>query len=125
MGEVMTPWADDEVQTTDPEQNFLNPAFDGKRGLTSGVHPFSGFPAASTILNPDGAVYQEFMHVADRDRYQTFAQLQSDAIKTVMTSVSRAASGTRARRLATQVLLPDSRRTAHSPVCCRRSCSAR
>lgn len=30
---VLFPWGDDENQTTDPNQNFQNPAFDGQRGI--------------------------------------------------------------------------------------------
>ena len=29
---VLYPWGDDQNQTTDPNQNFQNPAFDGQRG---------------------------------------------------------------------------------------------
>jgi murein tripeptide amidase MpaA len=30
---VLYPWGDDDNQTTDPNQNFQNPAFDGQRGM--------------------------------------------------------------------------------------------
>lgn len=74
-GKVMTPWADDEVQTSDPEQNFSNATFDGKRGLKDALG--AGCPGTA---NPDGAAYREYMHPVDRARYRTFAALQCDAI---------------------------------------------
>ncbi len=30
---ILYPWGHDQVQTTDPAQNFLNPSFDGARGV--------------------------------------------------------------------------------------------
>jgi murein tripeptide amidase MpaA len=32
-GDILYPWGHDEGQSTDTNQNFLNPAFDGKRGV--------------------------------------------------------------------------------------------
>ncbi|KAI9166325.1 Carboxypeptidase B [Paramyrothecium foliicola] len=36
---ILYAWGDDEVTTELPEQNFVNPAFDGKRGLVGGEDP--------------------------------------------------------------------------------------
>ncbi|KFA45614.1 hypothetical protein S40293_08630 [Stachybotrys chartarum IBT 40293] len=36
-------WGDDDVQTEDPEQNFVNPAYDGKRGYVGEDPPNSTF----------------------------------------------------------------------------------
>lgn len=79
-GRIMFPWADDEVQTTDPEQNFANPAYDGKRGLkdTSITSTLCPDPP-----NPDGAAYKEFMHAVDQARFLTFATFARDAIRDV------------------------------------------
>jgi len=33
LGDVLYPWGDDLDQSTDPDQHFLNPAFDGERGI--------------------------------------------------------------------------------------------
>lgn len=35
---VLYPWGDDENQTTDPNQNFQNPAFDGQRGVPGSAY---------------------------------------------------------------------------------------
>ncbi len=42
---VLYPWGDDQNQTTDPNQNFQNPAFDGQRG-TPGNNYKEYIPAA-------------------------------------------------------------------------------
>jgi hypothetical protein len=36
---ILYAWGDDDAQTVDPVQNFVNPEFDGKRGLTGGPDP--------------------------------------------------------------------------------------
>lgn len=46
-GLILCSWGDDENQSTDPSQNFLNPAYDGKRG------------------EKDGSVYREFISPSD------------------------------------------------------------
>lgn len=81
LGKIMTPWADDEVQTTDPGQSFGNPAYDGKRGLrdTASPHAF----CAGQPPHPDGAAYREFMHAIDEARHARFAKLQQDAVLAV------------------------------------------
>ena len=78
MGKVMTPWADDEVQTTDPDKNFTNPAWDGKRGLRDTQS--TDADCANTPPHPDGAAYREFMHAVDQSRYQALAKSQCDTI---------------------------------------------
>jgi carboxypeptidase T len=62
---ILHPWGDDDNQTTDPEMNFLNPAFDGLRG------------------NPGDSVYREYIAEADRDWYVTAGQAMRDAIAAV------------------------------------------
>jgi carboxypeptidase T len=47
---VLYPWGDDETQTTDPNMNFMNPAFNGQRGI-------------------GGDVYKEYMRSEDRDLF--------------------------------------------------------
>ena len=37
-GDVLHPWGDDENQSTDPAKSFLNPAWDGKRGLAGDAY---------------------------------------------------------------------------------------
>jgi hypothetical protein len=81
LGKVMTPWADDEVQTTDPDQNFTNQAYDGTRGLrdTQSADP----NCANSAPLPAGADYREFMHAVDQTRFGTYGKVQCDAIFTV------------------------------------------
>ena len=81
LGKVMTPWADDEVQTSDPDQNFIAGVHDGKRGLTDALS--SGAGCQNEALNADGAAYREFMHNVDVSRYAIFGTLQTDAIRAV------------------------------------------
>lgn len=81
LGKVMTPWADDEVQSVDPEQNFTNPDYDGRRGLrdTPSVDP----NCAGQAPHPDGGAYREYMHPVDAGRFGLYGALQRDAIKGV------------------------------------------
>jgi hypothetical protein len=81
LGKVMTPWADDQVQTTDPEQNFANAGFDGVRGLTDALAPTATCQAQT--LDSDGPAYREFMHAVDQSRYALYAKVQQDAIASV------------------------------------------
>ena len=59
---VLHPWGDDDTQTTDPAQNFQNPAFDGLRG------------------NPGDGVYREYMEAPDRDWFVSAGNAMRDAI---------------------------------------------
>lgn len=81
LGKIMTPWADDEVQTDDPEQNFTNPAFDRKRGLRDTQNPYKD--CVHTPPHAAGASYREFMHRVDETRYGEFATLQQQALEVV------------------------------------------
>jgi murein tripeptide amidase MpaA len=65
---VLYPWGDDENQTTDPNQNFRNPAFDGQRGIV-------------------GSGYKEFIRAADLHAHETTAARIRDGIKTVRNRV--------------------------------------
>lgn len=58
---VLYPWGDDETQTTDPNMNFLNPAFNGQRGT-------------------GGDAYQEYMRPDDRDLFADVGYRIRDAI---------------------------------------------
>jgi carboxypeptidase T len=59
---VLHPWGDDDTQTTDPAQNFQNPAFDGLRGT------------------PGDSIYREYMLAADRDWFVNAGGAVRDAI---------------------------------------------
>lgn len=78
LGAIMVPYADDETQSTDPEQNFLNPTYDRLRGLrdTTG-------PGCSAPPHADGAAYREFMHRVDLERFTALSNLQRTAVETV------------------------------------------
>jgi hypothetical protein len=73
LGRVMTPWGDDDVQTTDPDQSFTSHTFDGKRGLGE-------IACQGANVNPDDVAYKEYMHATDQSRYGVFQTLQHDAI---------------------------------------------
>jgi murein tripeptide amidase MpaA len=61
---VLYPWGDDENQTTDPNQNFLNPAFDGQRGVV-------------------GSGYKEYIPAADEQAHEAMGQRVRDGIAAV------------------------------------------
>jgi murein tripeptide amidase MpaA len=60
---VLYPWGDDDNQTTDPNQNFQNPAFDGERGGPSG--------------------YREYIPAGDLHEYVVMAERMRDGIAAV------------------------------------------
>lgn len=62
---ILHPWGDDDTQTTDPAQNFRNPAFNGLRG------------------NPGDTIYREFMEAPDRDWFVSAGNAMRDAIAAV------------------------------------------
>jgi carboxypeptidase T len=61
---MLFPWGDDENQTTDPNQNFLNPAFDGQRGIV-------------------GSGYKEYIPAADQEAHLTLGRRVRDGIAAV------------------------------------------
>lgn len=61
---VLFPWGDDENQTTDPNQNFRNPAFDGQRGVA-------------------GSGYREYIPQADLDDFIRMGGRVRDGIAAV------------------------------------------
>ncbi|KAM0667794.1 hypothetical protein ACQRIU_003659 [Beauveria bassiana] len=65
-GDVLYGWGDDNPQTIDPSQNFKNPAWDGKRGVTGD--------------SPDGLVYKEYIEAEDLDAQLVTATAMSDAM---------------------------------------------
>jgi carboxypeptidase T len=66
---ILYPWGDDENQSTDPDQNFLNPAFDGVRGKVD--------------EEEGAAVYREFMPPTDQAALEQLAQAMDGAINAV------------------------------------------
>ncbi len=62
---ILYTWGDDDNQTTTPDMNFRNPAFDGKRGIAN------------------DAVYREYIPPADRNLTVKLANGMRDAIKAV------------------------------------------
>jgi murein tripeptide amidase MpaA len=63
-GDVLYPWGDDENQTTDPSKNFMNPTWDGKRGLKNDA-------------------YSEFIPPTRLAQHQAAATVMRDAIEAV------------------------------------------
>jgi murein tripeptide amidase MpaA len=61
---VLYPWGDDENQTTDPNQNFQNPAFNGQRGVV-------------------GSGYKEYIPAGDLQDYVAMAGRIRDGIAAV------------------------------------------
>jgi murein tripeptide amidase MpaA len=61
---VLYPWGDDENQSTDPNQNFRNPAFDGQRGIV-------------------GSGYKEYIPGADLGAHIAAGERIRDGIKAV------------------------------------------
>jgi hypothetical protein len=50
--DILYAWGDDDPHTTDPDMNFVNPEYDGKRGLTGGP-------------DPEGFEYMEYFRADD------------------------------------------------------------
>ncbi|KAJ3479906.1 hypothetical protein NLG97_g8198 [Lecanicillium saksenae] len=65
-GDILYGWGDDNPQTTDPTQNFKNPAWDGKRGVTGD--------------SPDGLVYKEYIEAEDLKAQLDTATAMADAM---------------------------------------------
>jgi len=61
---VLYPWGDDQNQSTDPNQNFQNPAFDGQRGTL-------------------GANYKEYIPTADLQAHQAMGNRIRNGIAAV------------------------------------------
>lgn len=61
---VLFPWGDDENQSTDPNQNFQNPAFDGQRGTL-------------------GANYKEYIPAGDLSSHQSMGNRIRNGIAAV------------------------------------------
>jgi murein tripeptide amidase MpaA len=71
---VLYPWGDDENQTTDPNQNFQNPAFNGQRGIV-------------------GSGYREYIPAGDLHDHVVMAERVRDGIKAVRGRVYTAQAG--------------------------------
>ena len=63
-GDVLYSWGNDEDQTTDPDQNFANPAYDGQRGRI-------------------GDTYREYISLPDYEIATGIARAVSDAMRDV------------------------------------------
>lgn len=61
---VLYPWGDDQTQTTDPNMNFMNPAFNGQRGIANDT-------------------YKEYMRLQDRDLFEDAGYRVRDTIHKV------------------------------------------
>lgn len=64
-GLILYSWGDDNNQTADPNQNFLNPVYNGKRG------------------NPGDTQYREFIATLDENTAAGYARRMSDALTAV------------------------------------------
>ncbi|KAJ6781131.1 hypothetical protein PWT90_00712 [Aphanocladium album] len=67
-GDILYAWGDDNPQTTDPSQNFKNPAWNGKRGVLGN--------------SPDGLVYKEYIEADDLKAQLDTATAMADAMNT-------------------------------------------
>ncbi|KJZ80367.1 hypothetical protein HIM_00217 [Hirsutella minnesotensis 3608] len=65
-GDILFAWGDDDPQTTDPGQNFLNKTYDGKRGLLGKDRP--------------GSEYREFMEAPELALQIAFSQRMRGAM---------------------------------------------
>jgi len=68
---ILYPWGDDDNQSTAPEQNFRNPAFDGRRGLLA------------QNGHPDARRYGEYLDPAHRRHLIEMGERMRDAVETV------------------------------------------
>jgi murein tripeptide amidase MpaA len=50
-GLILYPWGDDDNQSSRPEQNFRNPAFDGQRGKPGGYREFMAGPDQHMLVD--------------------------------------------------------------------------
>lgn len=64
-GLILYSWGDDNDQTTDPNQNFLNPAYNGKRGTLNDT------------------LYGEFISAQDKDTIVSLADRMNNALAAV------------------------------------------
>jgi hypothetical protein len=67
--DILYNWGDDDDQTTDPNMNFRNPAFDGKRGVPD------------STAGGDREGYREYLPKADLDELVQLGTVMRDAIK--------------------------------------------
>jgi carboxypeptidase T len=74
---VLYPWGDDDNQSTDPMQNFLNPAYDGVRGV------------------PGDTAYQEYLPSDDLQWFANTGSRVRDAIAAVRATVYTLEQGIR------------------------------
>ncbi|TQV98386.1 hypothetical protein V2A60_007870 [Cordyceps javanica] len=65
-GQILYGWGDDNAQTTDTSQNFMNPAWDGKRGVTGD--------------STEGRVYKEYIDAEDLQAQLSTATAMASAM---------------------------------------------
>jgi hypothetical protein len=75
---IQWPWFWDDDQSDNPEMNFLNPAYDGLRGIPD---EYGGVPSASYGF--DGSRYREYIDASELQRIVNMANRMRDAIKAV------------------------------------------
>ncbi len=68
---ILYPWGDDDNQSTEPEQNFRNPAFDRRRGLLA------------QNGHPDAPRYGEYLDPAHRRHLIEIGERMRDAVASV------------------------------------------
>jgi murein tripeptide amidase MpaA len=68
---ILYPWGDDDNQTTTPEQNFRNPAFDRKRGLLA------------QNGHPDARRYREYLDPTHRQHLIEIGTRMRNAVESV------------------------------------------
>jgi carboxypeptidase T len=68
-GKILMSWGDDDVQCFYPEQNYRNPAFNGKRGILCG--------------DPEPDLYREYIHASDLQTLTNYAMRMSEALTAV------------------------------------------
>ncbi|CAM1503599.1 Fc.00g011900.m01.CDS01 [Cosmosporella sp. VM-42] len=65
-GDILYSWGDDDSQTTDPAENFTNPAYDGKRGIVG--------------IDPADSVYKEYIREKDLDAQRSIGERMKSAM---------------------------------------------
>ncbi|MGB9168987.1 MAG: M14 family zinc carboxypeptidase [Nitrososphaeraceae archaeon] len=69
---ILYPWGDDDIQTEDPDMNFVNSDYDGSRGI------------------PGDSIYKEYIHKKDLDWYESTGKRRRNAIAAVQGTVYEA-----------------------------------
>jgi murein tripeptide amidase MpaA len=70
-GDVLYPWGDDQNQTTDPSMSFMNPAWNGKRGIRNDAYREYLPPARLAALQASAAVIRDGIWAVRGQSYVT------------------------------------------------------